>query len=114
VTYGYGGDHRHKEAVMANPAGALGSAVAKLIALYRREPAATQTAAAVVFAGGDMLYRVYVQHTGVLSWAVVAAAAVALYGLMVRAQVIPVAKLQAAGPAVVPPAPPAAPPVTTA
>ncbi len=87
----------------------MGSLIAKLIALYRREPAATQTAAAVVFAGGDMLYRVYVQHTGVLSWSVVAAAVVALYGLMVRAQVVPVAKLPATTVAPPPAAPPAVP-----
>lgn len=100
------------------------SIIGKLIALYRREPAATQTAAAVVFAAGDMLYRVYVQHVGVLSWSVVAAGAVALYGLMVRAQVIPTVKVPrqpkivvtpvapvapAPGP-VVPPAPTGAPP----
>lgn len=84
-------------------AGTISSAISKLVALYRREPAATQTAAAIVYAGGDMLYRVYVQHVGVLSWSVVAAAGVALYGLMVRAQVIPVIKLKAklAGPPVV-------------
>jgi hypothetical protein len=93
---------------MAGPFGAISSGISKLIALYRREPAATQTAAAVVYAAGDMIYRVNVQHVGVLSWSVVAAAAVALYGLMVRAQVIPAVKLKpkpAETPVVVDPAP---------
>lgn len=101
---------------------ALSRAIARLIALYRREPAATQTAAAIIYAGGDMIYRVTVQHVGVLSWSVVAAAAVALYGLMVRAQVFPAAKipppvkaaLLAGSPVLVPPlAPTTAPGVTT-
>ena len=74
-------------------AGSISTAIGKLVALYRREPAATQAAAAVVFAAGDMLYRVYVQHTQVLSWSLVAAGIVALYGLVVRAQVVPVVKL---------------------
>lgn len=77
---------------MAGSLGALGSAVSKLIALYRREPAATQTAAAVVWGGWTMIDNAFIRHTGVFSWQVAVAAIVAAYGLLVRAQVIPVTK----------------------
>lgn len=71
---------------------ALTGIVTRLIALYRREPAATQTAAAVIWAGWTVIDHAFITHTGVFSWQIVAAAAVALYGLLVRSQVIPVAK----------------------
>jgi hypothetical protein len=88
---------------MAGTAGALGSIVAKLIALYRREPAATQTAAAVVWAGWTVIDNAFIRHTGVFSWQIVVAAVIAAYGLLVRAQVIPVAKPPAPVPAPAPP-----------
>lgn len=71
---------------------ALAGIVTKLIALYRREPAATQTAAAVIWAGWTVIDHAFITHTAVFSWQIVAAAVVAAYGLLVRAQVIPVAK----------------------
>ena len=87
---------------------ALAGIVARLLALYRREPAATQTAAAVIWAGWTVIDHAFITHTGVFSWQIVAAAAVAAYGLLVRAQVIPVAKLPGGSvtptPAAVPPA----------
>lgn len=87
---------------MAGTLGALGSAVVKLAALYRREPAATQTAAAVVWAGWTVIDNAWIRHTGVFSWQIVAAAIFAAYGLLVRAQVIPVAKPPAPTPAPAP------------
>jgi hypothetical protein len=87
---------------------ALTGIIGKLIALYRREPAATQTAAAVIWAGWTVIDHAFITHTGVFSWQIVAAAAIALYGLLVRAQVIPVAKTPPGSvtpaPVVVPPA----------
>jgi hypothetical protein len=79
------------------------SAIAKLVALYRREPAATQTAAAIVYGGALVLYRAFAEHTAPVDWQVITAAVVALYGLLVRAQVIPTVKATQAG--VVPAAP---------
>lgn len=101
---------------MAGTAGALGSLVMKLVNLYRREPAATQTAAAIVWGGWVMIDHAFITHTAVFSWQVAAAAVFALYGILVRAQVIPVVKkaqpqpapAPAPGPIVTPP--PAAPP----
>jgi hypothetical protein len=88
---------------MTGPAGTISSLITKLAALYRREPAATQTAAAVIWGGWTMIDNAVIRHTGVFSWQVAAAAIVAIYGLLVRAQVIPVTKSP------VPPAPAPAP-----
>jgi hypothetical protein len=71
---------------------AIRTAAGQLLALYRREPAATQAAAGIVWAAAVMVYRAAVEHTAPFSWQVAAAAGVAVYGLAVRAQVIPVVK----------------------
>lgn len=68
-------------------------AVTWLYGLYRREPAATQAAAAAVYVLADALYRTQVQHTGAMNWSLAGAAIAAVYALMVRAQVVPTVKL---------------------
>jgi hypothetical protein len=87
--------------------------ISKLIALYRREPAATQAAVAAIWGAAIVIDRAWVEHVAVFNWQVAMAGLVALYGLLVRAQVIPVAKIKAslrAGmkgePTVFPPGPP--------
>ncbi|SRR6266851_3753720 len=64
--------------------------IGKVIALYRREPAATQAAVAAAYGAWLVWDRAEIKHTGVLNWQVIFAGAVALYGLLVRAQVVPV------------------------
>jgi hypothetical protein len=78
----------------------------KLLALYRREPAATQAAVAVIWGAAIMFDRAFAQHTSAFNWQVGVAAVVAIYGLLVRAQVIPVAKLPSSGAQVPPKAAP--------
>lgn len=68
------------------------SIIGKLTALYKREPAATQAAVAAAWAAWIVIDRALIKHTGVLDWPLVIAGLVALYGLLVRAQVIPVVK----------------------
>src|SRR5258708_31268630 len=77
--------------------------ISRLPALYRREPAATQAAVGVIWGGAIAIDRGVFLHTSVLNWQVVLAAGIALYGLLIRSQVIPVVKMQSAlkGPPVV-------------
>lgn len=70
----------------------MAAVISKLIALYRREPAATQSAAALIWAGWLVIDHAFITRTGVFTWQIVAAAVFAAYGLLVRAQVIPVVK----------------------
>lgn len=63
-----------------------------LVRLLRTEPARVGSVAAAVYAAGVMLYRAFVEHTGVLDADVLVAAVVAVYGLWVRAQVTPLAR----------------------
>ena len=83
------------------------SIFSKLLAAYRSEPAATQTAVAAIYAGWLAIDNGLIKHVSVLNWQIVLAAAIALYGLLVRSQVIPVIKVQAKVKAVPPPTDPA-------
>jgi hypothetical protein len=56
-----------------------------------------------VWAGWTVIDNAFIRHTGVFTWQIVAAAVVAAYGLLVRAQVIPVAKQPAPVPVPAPP-----------
>lgn len=80
---------------MTNPLGAAGSIFGKLLSLYRREPAATQTAIAVMYAAWLAVDNAVIKHVGVLNWQLILAGGIALYGLLIRAQVIPTVKAKA-------------------